>query len=82
MLAVRWWLGQWLIGSATMTVANNASFGTDVRLEDELRRVMKQSLSPLNALETDSDPLNALDPALIHIFRLSSSKYIPFGVKD
>ena len=61
-----------------MTVANNASFGTDIKLEDELRRVMRSQLS----VEQDSDPLNTLDPALIHIFRLSSSNYIPFGVKD
>ncbi len=58
-----------------MAVANNASFGADVPLEQEFRRVF--------ATNSDSeDPLNTLDPSLIHIFRLSSSKYIPFGVKD
>ena len=62
-----------------MTVANNASFGTDIKLEDELRRVMRSQQS---TDDEHSDPLNALDPALIHIFRLSSSNYIPFGVKD
>jgi hypothetical protein len=69
-IAVRKWNDSWLIGSSTMAVANHATFGTEFTLEDEFKRIYGE------------EAIATLDPALIYIFRLSSSNYLPFPIKD
>jgi len=66
----RWFQDKWILGGQSIVIANDVKFGSDAALFDEFVRLYGQ------------ENVDALDKNVIHVFRLSSNKYMPIDCKE
>lgn len=66
----RWWDGEWVLGTSTIPIANQATFGTFTTLMQEFVKIYTQQA------------IDELDKTKIHTFRMVSNAFVVFCVNE